>query len=235
MGMRLLPKSEVDRKKATEKRVEIDEGLKLARQIDNFRETKASEEVSLEKFRRETVAKIHEEITSEARKRDEIKQEVAIYEQNRAEALKPLTHLWESVKKASESVELRKNSVEAREIALQEHEKELAEIRKGADTLIRKAVITDAISNSRLHEAELEREETRKSLEAARVVKMETDQVRQELDRKFTHRESVVAKREDGVTIRETDLAAREKALADGWRLLKDRTALLERNIKRTL
>jgi len=58
--MRLLAKREVDQRKSVERARDIDEGMKLARQVDTLRETKAEEEASLARFRTESISKIHQ-------------------------------------------------------------------------------------------------------------------------------------------------------------------------------
>lgn len=60
--MKLLPKSEVDLKKAQERKGEIDEGLKLAKKIDALRQAVVEEERKLTLFRRASLETIQKEI-----------------------------------------------------------------------------------------------------------------------------------------------------------------------------
>lgn len=85
--MKLLSKSDVQKAKSLDRQREIDEGLKLARRVDALREIAAAEESSLAKFRIETIAKIHDEISILAAKRDELQIEAdSILENARNEA-----------------------------------------------------------------------------------------------------------------------------------------------------
>ena len=62
MPIKLLTKQEINLRKANEKRLEIEEGRKLASRVDNLRELVAQEEASLASFRAKTVANIGAEI-----------------------------------------------------------------------------------------------------------------------------------------------------------------------------
>lgn len=62
--MKLLPKNEVDLKKAEERKGSVDEGVKLARKIDALREAASDEETRFSKFRIASLAILHKEIDS---------------------------------------------------------------------------------------------------------------------------------------------------------------------------
>lgn len=81
--LKLLKKSEVDRLKAQERQREIAEGMKIAGRIDALRRTQAEEEASLEKFRRETVEHINNEIVETIERLNLLKKEVAKLEEKK--------------------------------------------------------------------------------------------------------------------------------------------------------
>ena len=122
--MKLLKKSEVDKAKALDRQREIVEGSKLAARVDTLREVAATEEASLEKFRRETIAQINKEIVSALTRRDALQDEVKLLENLKAKALVPVGEAWREVNK--EEVRLlmddRRRQFIEREIALQERE-----------------------------------------------------------------------------------------------------------------
>jgi hypothetical protein len=62
--MKLLEKNEISKIKGIERKMEIDEGIKLAKRVDTLRELSAKEQTSLSKFRDESLKQIRIEIDS---------------------------------------------------------------------------------------------------------------------------------------------------------------------------
>lgn len=234
MGMRLLPKSEIDRAKSVDKKREIDEGLKLAKRVDNLREIAASEETSLTNFRNATVAKIQEEITFETGRRDRVKSEADEAEARRDKARKPLDSEWAQVIAERTVVDSDRKTLDERAIIISNRENETAETQKRIREVMRRALETDAASDVRYREAAKADEDASVRLKGARRIEFTTREVKERTEKELAHREGLVTSRENSATIRESDISAREKELADGWKLLGDRQSLLERNIKRT-
>lgn len=232
--MKLMPKSEVEKAKATEQKQNIDEGMKIARRIDNLREIAASEEVSLENFRRTTVEKIHEEISTEAKKREDLRAEVAILEERRKKALEPLEAEWSVLHASKEELKNSWEEFDSRCVSLTGIEHAADNTRKEADGILARAKTKDELSNTRLHQAESAAQAAESALAHASVVHEEAMAYEAKIKEQVTHRENIVLAREIDDTIRGKELLAREIALADGWILLRDREALLERTIKRS-
>lgn len=233
MGMRLLPKSELTKAIASEQKMTVDEGAKLARRIDSLREIAAQEEVSLEKFRRETVAKIHEQITKLAAERDEIEADVALAALDLKEKRKPLDKEWEKVVEERKELESRGEKATLRENFLRDEEEAVRRDCKEVEIELTKANQYRLLGESRLRDAEQAAEKAELAQKAADVAEKEAKELKESTEREVTHRISVVESLEKNATVRETELAAREKELVDGLRLLKDREAMLERNLKR--
>ena len=74
--MRLLPKSELNQAKNLEKKLEIDQGLALARRIDKLREKSAKEELNDLKYRVESGKILKEEINELIIRRDSLREQV---------------------------------------------------------------------------------------------------------------------------------------------------------------
>ena len=62
--MKLLDKQEITRQKSLERKLEVEEGIKLAKRVDTLRELSSKEQTSLSKFRDESLAQIRKEIDS---------------------------------------------------------------------------------------------------------------------------------------------------------------------------
>lgn len=60
--MKLLSREDIAKQKSSERKSEVDEGIKLARKIDVLRETASNEETKLSKFRAEGLKQLKEDI-----------------------------------------------------------------------------------------------------------------------------------------------------------------------------
>lgn len=129
--MKLLSKQETQTAKASDRKREIDEGVKLAKKVDALRELAATEQANLIKFRNGNLKKIHEEIDNAITERDVLLQEVSMLEDKKKALLAPLDAEWNQVKIQKESIEEAKSALSLKEdlFAMTEnhlHEKEIA-------------------------------------------------------------------------------------------------------------
>lgn len=234
MAMRLLPKSELDKKKADEQRLDVEEGLKLARRIDNLREVIVEEEANRAKYRHEQLERISHEIQEATQRRDTTRKEADDAEDRRKKALEPLDEKRKELERKEEELSAKESELTSQKQRVIEQGNTTDSALRHANSLARDAEIQDSLSNARLQEADRKfaeaksREES--SIEAAHLLDLKVE----EANTKLTHREGIVAMRENDATIKEKEIRSREKDLADGWKLLHDREALLERNLKRT-
>jgi len=233
MAMKLLSKTEVIAVKAQERLVEVQEGLKVARKVDALREAAAKEETSLELFRSETLKKIHEEIKSVTDTRDALKEEVRQLEQDKKEALKPLDAAWQEVNVAKDTANRMVEEHAKTRFALAEWTKELEQQEKGIAKERAKLMNMHILVKKALEEADTLKADTELTNNVAHTAYQKFLTERQEQKRLLTARESEVSAREKRVQRqkekndqRHIDLNAREK-------ILKDRIALFERNLKR--
>lgn len=234
MSMRLLPKSEIQQAKASAKKQEIDQGLKLAKRIDVTRETLAEEEAKLEKFRRETVAKINAETLEATRECDEARKERDQARTDRDVALKPLDKEWKEIAKAKK--QLTHDTEEATNLlsTAQETDRQAKiAIKQAADALAR-AATKDEVARDSLATAAREREEARVALKDALEIRGTAAALATQAQQELLHRDEEAAMRERGLILREAHLKEGEADLAKGWKLLNDRKAAFERQITRT-
>lgn len=99
--MKILPaKKDLDKVKSQERKLEIDNGMALAKRIDALRETKDKEEQQLREWREGSVNKVKEEIAVLVYERDTLKKQNEQATIKRDELLKPLTTEWALVDKA---------------------------------------------------------------------------------------------------------------------------------------
>lgn len=231
--MKLLPKSEIVKQKATVQKQTIDEGKKLAIRIDTLRETVADEEASLEKFRSETLQQIHKETSEAIVKRDNATGEVKELEARRAEAIKPLTAEQEAIDRAIAELELKRAEIGTQERTLDAREQTIREQEKQTDLIVIKLESDIHLATEARKEAEANRDETEIAKTTMLVALTEAEDLRTILNTELVHREKVCSDNENSVTLREEKLKSDQAELLKGWRLLEDRKAMHERNLNR--
>lgn len=231
--MKLLPKNEIQKLKAVAQKQAIDEGVKLAKRVDNLREVAASEEASLEQFRQKTLIEIQHSIQKLSADKDTLLMEVKDLEERKLSALQPLdvekqrlvTYEAELTAKAEaiqkQIDELSQLATTTRE-AVANAENRIAHITTLENTLNARAVDTDnaykesirVITEARLNKAQTERELALKQ---------------SALD----NRELSCVNRENNIILKEKELDKERTALLHERIRLEDRARTLERAFNR--
>lgn len=231
--MRLLQKSDIAKAKSVAQRRDIEEGVKIAKRVDNLREVAAQEEAALIKFRKETLAKIHAETQQASQEKDSLVSEVAVLRKERKELMRPLDKEWGEITKEHAVLAEREQSVEAQEIVLH---KEAAELKKAvkqvSDSLVRTAT-KEASAIEQLLSASQTRKEAKLALKEAQCVEAKAIRLAKDVREELIHRDMAMATREREYTMKEEKLSERESALEKEWKLLNDRKAMFERRIKK--
>lgn len=122
--MRLIDKKDILVQKSTERKREIDEGVKLAKSIDTLRETHAKEQQGLKRFRDESLKVIKNEIEIHNKKRDELFKEIQILEEQKILAQAPIDLIkeWTKVKIDQEQIKSTTHDLVERESKVIENE-----------------------------------------------------------------------------------------------------------------
>lgn len=235
MNVRLLPKHEIDSKRAEEQRQRIQEGMRIAERVDTLRETAASEEIAFEKFRTELMQTIQGEIAVKKLERDSL--EAALIpmriEFERISNPPDLTQAWENVR-----IQKEKNKEENdRLFNLGTHlERENASIEERKQNVSERE---DAVEISK-RDAEIRRAEARQMKDEAVIIldRTRNDAAIVTLEAEFKHTEAtkriaIAKEKERAVSIREKASREQGKDLAIREARLKDRIAMFERTLKR--
>lgn len=233
MAMKLLPKSEVAISKAVERKREIDEGLKLAKQVDNLREVRATEEVVFAKFRQETLTNLNEEITQKTQERDGLVKEVSDLRIEREGLQKPLDEEWDRVNAYAAELNLRGESLDAAETANRARERDTELALENARSAEARALLREQSSKESYDTAAADKESAKGVLVKAQKVKEEAESLKSKTNRELMHRDIIASGREREVTLKQAELTRGQKELENGWLLLKDREAMFERTLKR--
>lgn len=233
MAIKLLPKSEINRLKGVEKKIEIDEGMKLAKRIDGLREVMAETESSFEKFRVTRLSQIHEEITQELQKNEQLKQENKSLEETRARLKVPLDKEWERVNEESSSLQQFLSRVVEREQNVDKREEDVSNSEKECSEILTQAKNKNSVADRYIADAVYAKESATLLLEKAQKIETAALDLEKNVNVDLVHRTEIVSKREEDVTIRETDALSSQKEIEESWKLLKDRMATFERTLKR--
>lgn len=97
--MRLPDKKEIEKGKILERQVEIKEGLRLAKKVDDVRLELITEQNNLNKFKTETVKLVQKEIDDLLSKKESLSRENQILEQHNQNLKVPFDEEWESIRK----------------------------------------------------------------------------------------------------------------------------------------
>lgn len=215
--MRLIDKKEIAQHKSSERKQEIEEGVKLAKSVDSLRETLSKEQANLKKFRDETLKGISLETEGFKSKKETLVKEIQELESRRrlAEAPIDLTNEWKKVEETRKDLLQRETNLISREILVQDLEK-------------REKIVSD------------KEKEAEKFLEGARKSYQKTDDLRHEMESKKKEAELLIKEKSDHLESTEKDLVSRELLLKqqktqlflDQDDLLKKGTDLIERESK---
>lgn len=239
--MRLLTKSEITRQKSVERKTEIDEGVKLARRIDEMRETLAKEEANLAKYRSETAPMVMKETDVLIEKRTTLQKDIAELKKKRRELMQPLDAEWKKVKDGQKELERKESDlkdrvclIENREEKLSQHEQQLA-IEKGRIADEKKRSTATLVEVSELHaQAQADTVEADRRLAEATVYCENQYKIltSRETDLAARERENVL--RQKSLTAREKEVNLREKFINDKYQtLLRAQTYVSRKRIKR--
>ena len=231
--MRLLDKPQIQQLKALEMKREVDEGRKLAGRVDALRELQAKEEAELQKFRRETLANIHEEITTKAQERDQLKQEVSKLQDDRAEALKPLTEERAELDSKIAKLSILKGEISIAEEALKEEGKAIRDSKKEAKLELQRAKEAKRQANALLKDAETASKEATHSQVWAEKTKEGTQRLRDLVEKELRERDAVLASKERDFILKEEKLAQREEVIRTEWIKIEDQRDTLKRAFER--
>lgn len=231
--IRLLQKSEIDKAKATDRKREIDEGVKLAKRVDSLREVQAQEEAALEKFRVATLSKIHDEIKKVSDEKGQLEQEVSILKREREEALRPITQELRELDLRRQrddslriSLNAEKDDLDLRRVRADERERSI-EVRE------RESIVAHAES-LRLHKEAIEKHSDAKwFLDDAQKIREVASREKKEVEEEAFDRLLEVSARERSCQIIEANLHDREEEITKEQIRLADMRQTLERAFTR--
>lgn len=116
--MQLMPKRMVAATLATQRKEEIDRGVKLAEKVDAVRDTLAQEEKRLSEFRALSIAQVQVEIDSKLREKNAVEREILVRREELKKLREPLDAEWATVQGIQETVKWQKQELYEKQSAL---------------------------------------------------------------------------------------------------------------------
>ncbi len=227
--MKILPKKiDIDKAKASEKKIQIDEGVSLARKIDFLRETALKEEKSLLEWRTNNIESVKREIEDYIIVRDNLRKQTEEAEVYRKQLLIPLDNEWAEINKTKAQQIQEKQNI----YLLREQAKEEGKLLNREQEKIRKIATEIGQKNNEIEKAKSEvlslKELAQKEYELAREAhQSQTDNYERKMSeasarcREYEVALSVIEIREKETNEKEVDIIKREQHLETQQRMLR--------------
>ncbi len=231
--MKLLRKAEAAQAGALARKMQIDEGVQVARKVDALRKELADMEEQFRTFSERKRAETDSEFGALERKISEMKSEISLLEARRAELLKPLDAERLEIDRRTE--EVRKAESEASKVASanETERRKIANDRLSFDRMSKEFALkvreTDE-NNRKSGKCLLEASER---LEKARQTEIEADSYESAKKSDLARREANLASGERELELSKKSLRAEKIEINRQRLLLEDREATLEREINR--
>lgn len=232
--MKLNQKKEIVVQKSNERKLEIQEGAKLARSVDALRETHSVEQQKLKKFRDDSLALIKSEISTFIEERNGLKTDVEFLREQKKVLLDiPLDAEWNLVENKQRHLTDLEIILQDRILQSRDKEKSIEEIKKQLS--IEKERIYDErlLSTQKLSEANLKLSEATLKLRTAESEIEKSDEYAYSKGKDIFKKEENVSIRERDIANKEITLQARERELNNRERAINDKYEVLLRTEKR--
>lgn len=231
--MKLLDKRTIAQQKSVERKMEIDEGLKLVHKVSVLRETSAKEQANLVKFRDETLAQIRKDISKLNEEKETVSKKVEVLKLERAELKKPLDKEWKKVQEESVRLNEIGGELEQKRFALLQIEEDLdeksKELKLEEDRIEeRKLKVNASIQDSE----ELKRKAKEALSEAEKIKSVSQETARSQKEELFKEWAKVETEKRD-IKNFQLVLEKKEVALSRKDKSIKDRYETLLRTQQR--
>lgn len=231
--MKLLSKQKVTSQIEDQRRLQIEEGLTLARKVDTLRQKLADIQrqhdvyiLGMQETLKQRTSKLFDDI--------QIKEaEIKLLEIKRKELLAPLDDAWSGVKLKEKSLDDLKNELHIREFNLKQKETSIDEKNEKA---------RETLNHIKIRERELSKvyDEAETNLEITERAKVKMIEDKEKKEKSYSKKDSELKLREDSIVSYEFTLKKREetiemaeKEIADERIRLNDQRETLKRALNR--
>lgn len=226
--MKLLPKKEIDIRLATEKKIQIDEGMSLAKSVDNLRKTLATEKKNLAEWRESNIKQIQQEIDSYIEVKENLKIATEKAEAHRKELLEPLDKEWEKVNKEKELLAEEKKEIYLSGERLKTEKKEIEKDRQKISEIVSQITKNEKDTEKIKEEINSLKDLAQREYEMAREDRISHSDIYEKTMRRLSDKEkeyevamSIIQIRENEVKEKESDIIKREQHLETQQKALR--------------
>lgn len=233
MPIKLLTKQEINEKKAQERRLEIEEGAKLARRVDNLRELAVQEEASLASFRAKTLKGIQDEINKLTEEKNLLIKDVNILRDEITEGTRVLKIKETELSERESEIDKRNISIDKRTLGLKILSKALSDESESLKRQIQSMNYGFTIFSEMRKETDNNLQESKDILLKIREQINFTADLFEDIEKELKSKNIEVALRERDISIKEERIKNTFDSLREKELQLLDREQTLEREFNR--
>lgn len=232
--MKLLKKSVVAKEQAHQRKVQIDEGIKLAQRVDSLRRTRSEEEQNLEKFRENSLKIVKDEIDFFLKEKEALKGDIDFLGKQKKELLKMTLDVeWKDIDDKNLYLDEAKELLRVRLSSLEQKERDIdSKLRELSDERNMLEREKEAISSDRQEANELTKKAQQK-LASASVREKTVLENLEKKTRELLSREGNIASQERTIQLKEVQFAEERIELDNRKKQIDDQYETLLRTIKR--
>lgn len=231
--MKLLTKRELDLAKTKDRKLEIDEGAKLAKRVDVLRETHSQEERNLKQWREQAIPIVRKEIDDLLAQKTSLQSAVTAYREELAVERIPLDKQWEQVREREAENEAAREKLALGFGVLEREREENERASARLDVRERKVQNTEWKVEEILEESDKMRAEAKEVLLEAKKKRDDASKLEVDVNEKLASRERDILTREKSLEYEMDFIKKSKKEISRQFSRLKDRYAMLERDKKR--
>lgn len=230
----ILPaKIDVNKAKANERKIEIDNGISLARQIDSLRSAFAQEKILHGNWKKSATEELKQQLEGLQEGIDAKKKELIEIEEQRRKLIEPLDLEWQNLRYEQSKFVESKNEFFLDQERHQEESSNLDQEKTKVAHSLKRAIQNEEKTEKSLVDAQELEEMAKNRYQEASIFKIQQEdyynQRNKEVDERYKEYEVGIKT----IEIREQAVKDKESELSERETLLKDRQAMFERNIKR--
>lgn len=231
--MKILDKLQINVAKSAERKLEVEEGRKLASSVDGLRELKAKEESSLGRFRDKAIEAVKAEIQIFIDRRDAVLEELRVVSQQVAASREEAKTIFDGIDEKEAEADRRVAKAKAAEVEADKKNREASQKLLDAGVALARANLLDDESGRLRDEASKDRKEANKELREAQAKGAAARDMWQSTNDDLVRREGAAAHREKALLLREQAVADADASMSARERAVIDREEQLAREIKR--
>ncbi len=221
---------DINKAKAQERKIEIDNGVALASQIDSLRATFAQERVAHENWKKSSIEALNQEIQGLQDGIDAKKREITQLDEQRRKLIEPLDLEWMKINAVKEILSREKEELVFKEENLQINVESLEQEELVVADTLKRAKQNEEKTQQNLRESEKLRQTAQKESQDTKVYRQGQEDYYQARNKDLEETIKTYEVALKTIEIREQTVKDKELELLEREILLKDRQAMFERN-----